>query len=175
MEYRVVQRICIHIIRYPIPHVPTNVMRACERDIHCLGLILSLSVSLSLFFFFFFFFFFGECLGLIYKLKYWHYQSQVTINISTHSFVKISALLIQPLLKIIFASIICKWSNLLDLILGTWFWAFEPLSMNQQIYLLSLHLSKKEKIRLCLITIFVFYLKKLVLGNIKKKKISCIF
>ena len=30
-------------------------------------------------------------------------------------------------------------------------------------------------LRLCLVTVFVFYFKKLVFGNIKKKQFSCIF
>ena len=32
-----------------------------------------------------------------------------------------------------------------------------------------------KKLRLCLVTIFVFYFQKLVFGNIKKKQFSCIF
>ena len=32
-----------------------------------------------------------------------------------------------------------------------------------------------ETIRLCLVTIFIFYFKKLVFGNINKKQFSCIF
>ena len=32
-----------------------------------------------------------------------------------------------------------------------------------------------EKLRLCLVTVFVFYFQKLVFGNIKKKQFSCIF
>ena len=32
-----------------------------------------------------------------------------------------------------------------------------------------------EYIRLCLVTVFVFYFQKLILGNIKKKRFSCIF
>ena len=34
---------------------------------------------------------------------------------------------------------------------------------------------KKRKIRLCLVTVFVFYFQNLVFENIKKKQISCIF
>ena len=34
---------------------------------------------------------------------------------------------------------------------------------------------EKRRIKLCLVTIFVFYFQKLVFGNMKKKKISCIF
>ena len=33
----------------------------------------------------------------------------------------------------------------------------------------------KKEIRLCLVTVFVFYFQKLVFGNIKKKQFSCIF
>ena len=33
----------------------------------------------------------------------------------------------------------------------------------------------KEKTRLCLVTVFVFYFQKLVFENIKKKQFSCIF
>ena len=33
----------------------------------------------------------------------------------------------------------------------------------------------KKEIRFCLVTVFVFYFQKLVFGNIKKKKFSCIF
>ena len=34
----------------------------------------------------------------------------------------------------------------------------------------------KEKLRICLVTVFIFYFRKLVFGNIKKKKqFSCIF
>ena len=39
-------------------------------------------------------------------------------------------------------------------------------------------IAKKEqnwKLRLCLVTVFVFYFQKLVLENIKKKQFSCIF
>ena len=32
-----------------------------------------------------------------------------------------------------------------------------------------------ENVRLCLVTVFVFYFQKLVFGNIKKKQFSCIF
>ena len=32
-----------------------------------------------------------------------------------------------------------------------------------------------KKIRLCLVTVFVFYFQKIVFGNIKKKQFSCIF
>ena len=32
-----------------------------------------------------------------------------------------------------------------------------------------------ENVRLCLVTVFVFYFQKLVFGNIKKKRFSCIF
>ena len=32
-----------------------------------------------------------------------------------------------------------------------------------------------KKLRLCLVTIFVFYFQKLFSGNIKKKQFSCIF
>ena len=32
-----------------------------------------------------------------------------------------------------------------------------------------------EKVRLCLVIVFVFYFQKLVFGNIKKKKFYCIF
>ena len=32
-----------------------------------------------------------------------------------------------------------------------------------------------KKLRLCLVTVFVFYFQKLVFGNIKKKQFSCIF
>ena len=32
-----------------------------------------------------------------------------------------------------------------------------------------------KTLRLCLVTIFVFYFQKLVFGNIKKKQFSCIF
>ena len=32
-----------------------------------------------------------------------------------------------------------------------------------------------KKLRLCLVTIFVFYFQKLVFGNIKEKQFSCIF
>ena len=32
-----------------------------------------------------------------------------------------------------------------------------------------------QKIRLCLVTVFVFYFQKLVYGNIKKKQFFCIF
>ena len=34
---------------------------------------------------------------------------------------------------------------------------------------------RKKNIRLCLVTVFVFYFQKLVFGNIKKKQFSCIF
>ena len=34
---------------------------------------------------------------------------------------------------------------------------------------------KKKKLRLCLVTVFVFYFQKLVFWNIKKKQFSCIF
>ena len=33
----------------------------------------------------------------------------------------------------------------------------------------------RANLRLCLVTVFVFYFQKLVLGNIKKKQFSCIF
>ena len=33
----------------------------------------------------------------------------------------------------------------------------------------------EEKLRLCLVTVFVFYFQKLVFGNIKKKQFSYIF
>ena len=32
-----------------------------------------------------------------------------------------------------------------------------------------------ENVRLCLVTVFVFYFQKLVFENIKKKQFSCIF
>ena len=32
-----------------------------------------------------------------------------------------------------------------------------------------------KTLRLCLVTVFVFYFQKLVFGNIKKKQFSCIF
>ena len=32
-----------------------------------------------------------------------------------------------------------------------------------------------SNIRLCLVTVFIFYFQKLIFGNIKKKKFSCIF
>ena len=32
-----------------------------------------------------------------------------------------------------------------------------------------------KKLRLCLVTVFVFYFQKLVSGNIKEKQFSCIF
>ena len=37
---------------------------------------------------------------------------------------------------------------------------------------LSKNIKKKKT---CLVTVFVFYFQKLVLGNIKKKQFSCIF
>ena len=40
---------------------------------------------------------------------------------------------------------------------------------------LSTLLKKFEKLRLCLVTVFVFYFQKLVFGNIKKKQFSYIF
>ena len=32
-----------------------------------------------------------------------------------------------------------------------------------------------KKLRICLVTVFIFYFQKLVFGNIKKKQFSCIF
>ena len=32
-----------------------------------------------------------------------------------------------------------------------------------------------KKLRLCLVTVFVFYFQKLVFDNVKKKQFSCIF
>ena len=43
------------------------------------------------------------------------------------------------------------------------------------IFQLTKHDFHFKNIRLCLVTIFVFYFQKLVFGNIKKKQFSCIF
>ena len=40
---------------------------------------------------------------------------------------------------------------------------------------LKLRLGSKPTLKLCLVTIFIFYFQNFVFGNIKKKKFSCIF
>ena len=34
---------------------------------------------------------------------------------------------------------------------------------------------ERERLRLCLVTVFIFYFQKLVFGNIKKNQFPCIF